>query len=460
MIKQTLKDLISWPVTHYCILYIMLAFMIVPMLSYTGDLIQPRNPLFWFVSFMMFILSFNWLFKGFIYVLCSFWYDVWLLRRQVRARQARAGIAYAPLVSVIIPAYNEEVGLVATLKTVVASTYTNMEVIVIDDGSSDDTEQEMYAFLQKYYWANHNRPAIAVSYLHQQNAGKGAALNTGIRMARGDIIVTFDADCAVQRDCVRQLVAAFVDPAVMAVSGNIRIGNMSTILGVVQSLEYAFGFFLKKAEAMFGTVFVIGGACAAFRREVFFRLGQFDTRFLTEDMEMSFRIQQAGMRVIYVPRATVHTEGPSTLRGLILQRIRWKRGRVETVVRYTSEIFSKKSRNKLFFWFVVPLVYLDDMVMVLNVVFTLLLYVYSAEILNYSFLFILMAMTSFIYLLVFLSDNHDRNIKNMIIVPLVYFLSHPSMLIEVYALLTAYWTLLTRRKVEWQKWQRRGVVDS
>lgn len=458
MIKQTLNDLISWPLTHYCVLYLVLAFMIGSMVSYTGDLVQPRNPLFWLASFLMFILSFNWLLKGLVYVLCSSWYDLWFLRRKVQARIARAGAAYKPMVSVIIPAHNEEVGLVATLKTVVASTYANMEVIVINDGSTDGTEQEVRGFLQKYNLANNNRPTILVNYRYQQNAGKGSAINTGIHMAHGEIIVTFDADCAVHKDCVKQIVTPFVDPAVMAVSGNIRIGNMSSILGVVQSLEYAFGFFLKKAEALFGTVFVIGGACAAYRREVFVKIGEFDKRFLTEDMEMSFRIQQAGMRVVYAPRAVVHTEGPSTLKGLIKQRIRWKRGRIETTVRYTPETFSKKSKNKLFFWFVVPLVYLDDIVMGLSVVLTLLLYMYSVEIVNYSFLYVLMAMTSFIYLLVFLGDDHDRNIKSMIIVPLVYFLSHLSTVIEVFALIIAYWTMITRRKVEWQEWQRRGVT--
>jgi poly-beta-1,6-N-acetyl-D-glucosamine synthase len=458
LIKQTFKDLISWPLTYYCILYLVLVFMIVSMVIYTGDLVQPRNPLFWLVSFLMFILSINWLLKGFVYVLCSSWYDLWILKRKVQARQARTGVAYEPMVSVIIPAHNEEIGLVATLKTVVASTYNNMEVIVINDGSSDGTEQEMRSFLQKYNLANNNKPAILVRYRYQQNAGKGEALNRGICMAHGEIIVTFDADCAVHKDCVKQLVTSFVDPTVMAVSGNIRIGNMSSILGVVQSLEYAFGFFLKKAEAIFGTVLVIGGACAAYRREVFIKIGEFDKRFLTEDMEMSFRIQQAGMRVVYAPRAVVHTEGPSTLRGLIKQRIRWKRGRIETILRYTSETFSKHSKNKLFFWLAVPLVYLDDFVMVLSVLFTLLLYFYSVEIVNYSFLYALMAMTSFIYLLIFLGDNHNRNIKSIIIVPLVYFLSHLSTVIEVYALMTAYLTVITKRKVEWQKGQRRGVT--
>src|SRR5215472_5970665 len=174
VIKRTFTDLITWPLTHYCILYLVLAFMIGSMVFYTGDLFQPRNPLFWLVSFLMLILSINWLFKGLIYVLCSSWYDLWFLRRKVQARQARASVAYEPMVSVIIPAYNEEVGLVATLKTVVASTYTNMEVIVINDGSSDGTEQEMRGFLQKYNLANNNRPAIPVRYRYQQKAGKGA----------------------------------------------------------------------------------------------------------------------------------------------------------------------------------------------------------------------------------------------------------------------------------------------
>src|SRR5260221_9666830 len=137
-------------------------------------------------------------------------------------------------------------------------------------------------------------------------------------------------------------------------------------------------------------------------------------------MEMSCRIQQAGMRVVYAPRAVVHTEGPSTLRGLIKQRKRWKRGRIETIVRYTSETFNKKSKNKLFFWLAVPSVYLDDIVMVFSVVLTVLLYFYSVEIVNYSFLYALMAMGSFIYLFVFLSYILVRIIKNIIILLMLY----------------------------------------
>jgi hypothetical protein len=88
-----------------------------------------------------------------------------------------------------------------------------------------------------------------------------------------------------------------------------------------------------------------------------------------------------------------------------------------------------------------------------------LLYIYSLEIVNYSFLYVLIAMTSFIYLLVFLSDDHERTVGNMTIIPLIYFLLHLSTLVEVYTLLNAYWTMLTHRKVGWQKLQRRGVVD-
>jgi cellulose synthase/poly-beta-1,6-N-acetylglucosamine synthase-like glycosyltransferase len=148
--------------------------MIVSMVFFTGDLVQPRNALFWLVTFLMFILSFNWLLKGFVYVLCSCWYDLWFLQRKVQARQVRAGVAYEPMVSVIIPAYNEEVGLVATLKTAVASTYTNMEVIVINDGSTDGMEQEMRGFLQKYNLANNNQPAIPVRYRYQLARHSGA----------------------------------------------------------------------------------------------------------------------------------------------------------------------------------------------------------------------------------------------------------------------------------------------
>lgn len=115
----------------------------------------------------------------------------------------------------------------------------------------------------------------------------------------------------------------------MAAAGNIKVGNTRTALGIMQALEHARGFQVKKAESLLGSVSVIGGAATAFRREVFEWIGGYQAGTLTEDLDLTLRIQEAGMRIVYAPEAIVHTEGPTTLKGLIKQRLRWKRGRLE-----------------------------------------------------------------------------------------------------------------------------------
>lgn len=281
-----------------------------------------RQALFFHNLFLgMITVGSFWVIKPLFFTVLAPWYThVWERRKRYFARRS-----YGPLVSVLLPAWNEEVGLVVTLKTILASSYRPLEIIVINDGSTDRSDAIMRAFLQKYQQhAKGSDGSIPIVYRTRPNEGKGAALNTGLALARGEIIVTFDADCVVQKDAIKHLVSYFADVEVMAVAGNIQIGNTRTILGLIQSLEYTLGFQCKKAEALLGMVFVIGGAASAFRREIFTRLGGYDTKTLTEDLDLSLRIQRAGMRIVYASEAVIHTEGPTTLRGLLKQRFRWK----------------------------------------------------------------------------------------------------------------------------------------
>jgi len=138
---------------------------------------------------------------------------------------------YTPLVSVIIPGRNEAAGIVATLKTVLNSSYRHVEVIFIDNASTDNTEEVMQAFLAKYAYATANSPDFPVLYIRETREGKGLAMNTGIVAAHGELILTIDADSAMHEDCIAAFVEAFRHPQVMAGVGSIRVGNMQTWLG-------------------------------------------------------------------------------------------------------------------------------------------------------------------------------------------------------------------------------------
>ncbi len=396
--------------------------------------------------------------KSIIFVLLAPWYTyIWTKRKQQFVQRN-----YRPLVSVIVPAWNEEVGLVATIKTILASTYRPLEVVVVNDGSTDKSDEIAREFIQKYRLHVEGLDNYAsIIYHYQPNGGKGAALNTGVSLSHGEIILTFDADSIIHEHAVQHFVSYFADPTVMAAAGNIRIGNTKTMLGFVQSLEYYFGFQNKKAEAMLGIIFVIGGAASAFRREVFYKVGGYHTGTLTEDLDLSLRIQEAGMRIVYAPEAIVHTEGPTTLQGLLKQRLRWKRGRLEAFRMHQSAFFSKKkSGNTFFLWVILPLVILGDIETALGTAYAILLYFYSFLTHDFSFLLLTISFSTVLFSLQLCEDRHFGKFRYLLLGPLIWFFLHFITFIELRSLIHAFYAYYRKREVKWQTWQRTGITDS
>jgi cellulose synthase/poly-beta-1,6-N-acetylglucosamine synthase-like glycosyltransferase len=399
-----------------------------------------------------------WTIKSTFFALLTPWYTyVWERRKRYLAQYN-----YRPLVSVIIPAWNEEVGLVATIKTILASSYRHLEVIVVNDGSTDQSDEIMRMFIQKYEsMVGGSRNYIPLIYHYQPNGGKGTALNKAISLSHGEIIVSFDADSVVHEDAIKHFVSYFANPYVMAVAGNIKVGNTRTILGLVQSLEYYFSFQNKKAEALLGIVFVIGGAASAFRREVFNRLGGYNTGTLTEDLDLSLRIQKAGMCIVYAPEAVVHTEGATTLRALLRQRLRWKRGRLESFRIHKSSFFSREQGiNKLFFWIILPLVILEDIEMILGTTYLVLLYLYSLETRDFSYFLSIIAITTVIAFIQLSEGRYFSKSSYLLLAPIVWFLLHIKIFVDLTSLIHALYTFYRKREVKWQQWQRNGVADS
>ncbi len=172
--------------------------------------------------------------------------------------------AYRPLVSVMIPAWNESQGILNTMKTVLLSTYRNMELVVVNDGSTDDSDKLIRNFLADYESWTDGVNDIRIIYDYKSNGGKGRALNRAIELSHGDIIISIDADCIVLPDTIENFVSCFSNPRVMAAVGNVKIGNTTKIIGVIQYLEYLFSFYFKKAESILNTIYIIGGAAGAF----------------------------------------------------------------------------------------------------------------------------------------------------------------------------------------------------
>ncbi|MEV7139986.1 bifunctional polysaccharide deacetylase/glycosyltransferase family 2 protein [Streptomyces tauricus] len=256
-----------------------------------------------------------------------------LARRHYRIRNRRRFSWGPPVtgpVSVIVPAYNEKECIANTLKSLAQSTHP-IEIIVVDDGSTDGTKEIAEAL---------GMPNVRV--IRQENAGKPAALNNGVRNASHDIVVMMDGDTVFEADTVRQLVQPFADPDVGAVAGNAKVGNRNTIIGAWQHIEYVMGFNLdRRMYDLLRCMPTIPGAIGAFRREAVLAVGGMSEDTLAEDTDITIAMHREGWRVVYQEHAKAWTEAPASLKQLWSQRYRWSYGTMQALWKHRKSLTDK-----------------------------------------------------------------------------------------------------------------------
>ena len=234
--------------------------------------------------------------------------------------------------SVIVPAYNEGAVIQSCLKSILSSEYKAFEVIVVDDGSSDNTSELALSIGDR-----------RLKVVRKANGGKASALNYGIELARAGFIIAIDADTVFRPDTLRQLMRHFQDPKVGAVSGNTRIANRFNLLTKLQSLEYVVGFNLdRRMGDLFDCITVVPGAIGAFRKSVLQKVGGFTYDTLAEDTDLTLSIKEEGHRIIYDSAAIAYTEAPSTVRELLKQRFRWTFGTMQAVWKHKKAILNPR----------------------------------------------------------------------------------------------------------------------
>lgn len=398
--------------------------------------------------------------KYFFYMTLSPWYDV---KKNYTERKFKENgrPPYRPRVSIIVPAWNEDMGLPETLRSILASTYRNLEVVVINDGSTDKSDAIMRRFVADYEARTPDkRGKIAVAYYYKENGGKGRALNYGIERASGDIIITIDADCILTPTTVENFVKPFAYPQVMAAVGNVKVGDTSHILGTLQYLEFLFSFYFKKAESLMNTIYIIGGAAGAFRREVFNQIGYFDSRNITEDIDLSVRVQEAGMRIVYAADAVVYTEGASTFSGLKKQRLRWKYGRFQTFYTHRALFFStRKEHSRFLTWLILPLAIFGDAQLFLELFFLVFLYVYSMLTHDFSSFLSGVIVVSSMFAVQIFDDSSPKKWSIYALAPVAWMLFYLTTYIEHHALFKSISMAYSKQKPQWQRWQRVGCFE-
>ncbi|WP_309500546.1 bifunctional polysaccharide deacetylase/glycosyltransferase family 2 protein [Streptomyces shenzhenensis] len=258
-------------------------------------------------------------------------------RRLRRGRRARPwGPPVTERVSVIVPAYNESAGIEAAVRSLVASDHP-VEIIVVDDGSTDGTADLVESL---------GLPGVRV--IRQRNAGKPAALNTGLAAATCELVVMVDGDTVFEPDAVRTIVQPFADPRTGAVSGNAKVVNRGGLLGRWQHIEYVVGFNLDRrlfdlAECMP----TVPGAVGAFRRRALLALGGVSDVTLAEDTDLTMALCRAGWRVVYEEGAVAWTEAPASLGALWRQRYRWCYGTLQAMWKHRGALVQRGSAGKL-----------------------------------------------------------------------------------------------------------------
>lgn len=318
-----------------------------------------------------------------LYLVGANFYDVWQERRKgmrggvrlpdeheaecaATAASIRQDLPEVPgLVSIVIAAHNEETVIVRTLDSVRRSSYPSFEVLVADDASTDLTGQ-----LVRDYQVLH--PDMDLRLIRMpENVGKGGALNSALRQyARGQFVMTLDADSIIEPDAITNALSYFDDPYVAGVAANVQILEESTALGILQQFEHMIGYRSKKLYSMLNCEFVVGGVASTYRMSVLRKVDFYDTDTLTEDIGLSGKITSLGnrrFRMIYGADVVAKTEGVLTLRALAKQRFRWKFGSIQNLIKYRSLMFNPSRRyTRTLAWYRMPMALVSEFTLLLS----------------------------------------------------------------------------------------------
>jgi len=243
-----------------------------------------------------------------------------------------------PKVTILIPAYNEETTIKQTIDSIINSNYpkNKFEVIVINDGSKDKTLEIARKISEDY-----KNKGFRIKILTKENAGKGTALNLGIKKSKGEIIFTMDADTTVHKNSLKNMTKYFKNKEVMSVTPAMIIRKPKNLIQRIQHIEYLTGLFLRKVFAALNAVHITPGAFSAYRRSFFDKYGVYDETNITEDLEMSLRIQYHKFKIENSAESPAYTIAPAKFSHLLKQRRRWYVGLMKNIWHY-KKLFGKE----------------------------------------------------------------------------------------------------------------------
>ncbi|HLD54427.1 MAG TPA: glycosyltransferase [Sediminibacterium sp.] len=255
-----------------------------------------------------------------------------ILARKKEKKQTLLPFNNYPLVSIIVPAYNEEVNAVSSINNLLRCDYPNFNIIFVNDGSTDNTLEVVKAAFKN---------TGQVTILNKINGGKASALNHGIAATQADYVVCIDADTKLKTDAVSKLMMHFNDSTIGAVAGNVKVGNEVNLITRWQSIEYITSQNIdRKAFGYFNAITVVPGAIGAFSKLAIEEAGGFTSDTLAEDCDLTIRILRCGYSIANENNAIALTEAPETLKQFMSQRFRWTFGVLQTFWKNRDALFN------------------------------------------------------------------------------------------------------------------------
>lgn len=252
-----------------------------------------------------------------------------------------------PMITLVVPAYNEGVVIQAAVRSLLLLDYPNFEIIVVDDGSTDDTYEKASVVAKESLKIN-------VRVVTKRNGGKAQALNTGMTLAHGEFILNMDGDSKLSSNTLRACIRHFENPRIGAVAGNVKVINRENIWTKIQALEYVEGLAMaRKAQSFIRSVNIIPGPLGMFRKSVLQQVGGYDDDTFAEDCDLTLKILMHGWHIAYEASAIAWVESPSHLLDLLKQRYRWTRGILQATTKHKSALWQprKAGMNCFILWY-------------------------------------------------------------------------------------------------------------
>ncbi|TRO54608.1 glycosyltransferase family 2 protein [Candidatus Bathyarchaeota archaeon] len=316
-----------------------------------------------------------------------------------------------PRISLIVPAYNEKKTIRSCVESLQALNYPNYEVVVVDDGSTDHTLEEI----------SHNK---GIKIIHQENQGKPKALNNGIKASTSEIIVTVDADTTLDKNALGKIAERFAsDGRLGAVAGNVKVNPERKLMNAVQSAEYATGInLIRKGQSVLGCVMIVPGPIAALKREAVEKVGCFSDDTFAEDFDITVKILKAGYRVEYEEKSLAYTDAPKNTEDLIKQRRRWHRGMIQVLDKHKDMYLNRK--YGLSGVFGIPNLWLDAFSPFLNIgflLFTAIMWALTGEFSSSIYGIVIFLFVGLAMGVIGLSLEPKPEKRNYVVLPLLLF---------------------------------------